>query len=216
MPPRPDKPIARIVNAQFLLSLPKWSAKKVEPLPEICISGRSNVGKSSLINALVGQTGLARTSSTPGRTQELVVFSALARMGAHDVPFNLVDLPGYGYAKVPVALKAAWLPMMESYFDGNKRLRCCVFLVDIRRTPGSEDFELLERMAELEIPVIPVVTKVDKVSKTRRVAELRRIAESLELEDWHDLRPVSVHERTGLGELAEDIFHQLADDPLST
>lgn len=202
-----SKSTPRIINAKFLLSLPKWKDKDLEDLPQICFAGRSNVGKSSLINSLVNQRGLAKTSSTPGRTQALVVFRAALRDATGDRPFHIVDLPGFGYAKVPLEIKRGWRPMMESYFHENNRLRCCVFLVDARRVPGEEDLELMEMMEENEIAVLPVVTKIDKLSKAGRSKVLKVIAEALGLEDWKDLRPVSSSTREGL----DEILHDFAD-----
>lgn len=205
MPPPNDRDQPRIINARFLMSLPKWKDKDLPLLPQICFAGRSNVGKSSLINALVGQRTLAKTSSTPGRTQALVVFEAALRNARGDSPFHIVDLPGYGYAKVPLAIKAGWRPMVDGYFQGNTRLLCCFFLVDARRDPREEELELLEMMEDNEVAVLPVVTKIDKLRKGERTKALRRIAEGLGIEDWHDLRPASVTSREGIAELLLDL-----------
>lgn len=200
-----NQPSSRIIKAHFLLSLPKWRDKDLEDLPQICFAGRSNVGKSSLINVLVNQKGLAKTSSTPGRTQALVVFHATLRDKTGDRPFHIVDLPGYGYAKVPLEVKSAWRPMVEGYFRNNNRLRCCVLLLDARRKPTSEDLELMEMMEENEVAVLPVVTKMDKLAKSGHTKALKSIAEILELDDWRDLRPVSSSTRLGLDEILLDL-----------
>lgn len=200
---------ARIVNARFVFSLPKWNQSKVEPLPQICFAGRSNVGKSSLINALVEQKTLARTSSTPGRTQELVAFKAELRRGNVAYPFYLIDLPGFGWAKVPLSVKQSWLGMMQSYFVNNPELVCCVSLFDIRRTPRLEEEDLLEMLGEIEVPFLPVVTKADKIPKTKRPAQLKAIAKGIGLDDWRDLRPMSVLKREGIDELRNELFTYL-------
>lgn len=195
----------RIIQPEFLLALPKWDDRKVEPLPQICVAGRSNVGKSSLINALVAQTGLAKTSSTPGRTQSLIVFGAKIRSGEETLPFLLVDLPGYGYAKVPMSIKQGWRPMMSSYFEGNDKIKVCLFLVDIRRTPKDEELELLELLSESGIPAIPILTKIDKVPKTQRAREVKKVAAALDLEP-EDLRLTSVAEKMGIDDVREELF----------
>lgn len=212
MTPKSSSSQPRLINARFLMSLPQWKDKDLPLLPQICFAGRSNVGKSSLINALAGQKNLAKTSSTPGRTQALVVFEAALRNSRGDSPLHIVDLPGYGYAKVPLAIKASWRPMVEGYFRGNTRLLCCFFLIDGRRDPREEELELLEMMEENEVAVVPVVTKVDKLRKTEKGKALRRIAGGLGLEDWHDLRPVSVSTREGLNDLLLDLEALLLPD----
>lgn len=209
----------RLINPEFVASYPKWTNKLVAGLPQICFAGRSNVGKSSLINALAGMKGLAKASSTPGRTQALVVFRAALRQEQRTVPFALVDLPGYGYAEVPLSVKRAWRPMMMSYFRRNDALKTCVFLMDCRREPRDEDIELLEMMEEEQVPVLPVVTKVDKVAKPERPRALRRIAEGLGLESAEDLRVASAQTREGIQELLDDLFEVLTlgprlEDPL--
>ncbi len=139
--------------------------------PEVAFAGRSNVGKSTLINTLVNRRGLVRTSSTPGRTQLLNFFDINGE-------FSLVDLPGYGFAKVPLAVKKAWGPMMRTYLEKRPRLKAVVMLFDIRRTPREEDLELLDWLEEFEIPTIPVITKADKVSRNQRAAQIKPILEA--------------------------------------
>lgn len=207
----PPPPPTSIVNARFLRELPKWKTEGLDPLPQICFAGRSNVGKSSLINALTNQTSLARTSSTPGRTQAIVVFEAQLRREGKSLPFHLVDLPGYGYAKVPLAIKAQWGNMVEGYFRDNARIACCVFLMDLRRTPGDQDLDLLEMLEDRQVPILPVATKIDKVPRTQRVREYRKIAQALELEDYRDLLPVSAAKKVGLRELAAELFDAVAE-----
>ena len=147
-------------------------------LPEIAFAGRSNVGKSSLINVLVERKGLVRTSSTPGRTQLINFFQVTG------VPFslNLVDLPGYGYAKVPLDVKRQWRPMMERYLSGRESLKGVVLILDIRRTPSDEDLQMLDWLRSYNRRPIIVLTKCDKVTKNERARQTATIATTLQMD----------------------------------
>jgi GTP-binding protein len=139
-------------------------------LPEVAFSGRSNVGKSSLLNRLVRRKAFARVSKTPGRTREINFFEVNQR-------FVLVDLPGYGYAQVSKARKAEWRPLIENYLGNSRQLRGIVQLLDARREPSSDDVGMLDFLAELEIPTLVAVTKIDKIGASQvamRVSELSR------------------------------------------
>jgi GTP-binding protein len=132
---------------------------------EVAFAGRSNVGKSSLINALTGRRGLARTSSTPGRTRGLVFF----RVEAQDAPpLRFVDLPGYGYAQASKKERAAWRPMVESYVERRGTLALVVVLVDSRRGIQPADDELLEWLDAVGRRAVVVFTKLDELPRTRR------------------------------------------------
>lgn len=141
-------------------------------LPEVAFAGRSNVGKSSLINALVNRKGLARISQTPGKTR-LIHFYQVDRM------FVLVDLPGYGYAKVPKSMRKAWGPMVESYLAQRKELKLVVFLIDVRRNPAEMDLQLKGWLQANGIPFLTVATKLDKVSRGQVAQRLREIAKGM-------------------------------------
>lgn len=160
-----------IKSADFVKSATKPSNYPESQCPEVAFAGRSNVGKSSLINTLVNRRGLVRTSSTPGRTQLLNFFDI-------NGDFTLVDLPGYGFAKVPLAVKRDWGPMMRTYLEKRPQLRAVVMLFDIRRVPREEDLELLDWLEEFEVPTIPVITKIDKVSRNQRAAQIKPILEA--------------------------------------
>ena len=164
-----------IKSTEFIKSAAKPAHYPPAASPEIAFAGRSNVGKSSLINVLVSRKSLVRTSSTPGRTQ-LINFFAV------NDQFSLVDLPGYGYAKVPLAVKREWGPMIEAYLSGRPNLRGVVLILDIRRTPVAEDRQMLDLMRAYDITPILVVTKCDKVSRNERVRKAAVIASSLGVE----------------------------------
>ncbi len=138
--------------------------------PQVALAGRSNVGKSTLLNRLVGQKNLAKVSSTPGKTRSLNFFSIGER-------FYLVDLPGYGYAKVSKSLKDEWGKLIETYLRTCPNLTGLVLLLDVRRDVTDDDLQMLEWLAKRSLPVLAVVTKVDKVSRnlySRKVAEVER------------------------------------------
>ncbi len=147
-------------------------------LPEIAFAGRSNVGKSSLINVIVERKALVRTSSTPGRTQLINFFCVTG------VPFslNLVDLPGYGYAKVPLDVKRQWKPMMERYLSGRESLRGVVLILDIRRIPSDDDLQMLDWLRSYNRRPIIVLTKCDKVTKNERAKQTAAIAAKLQMD----------------------------------
>ncbi len=143
-------------------------------LPEVAFAGRSNVGKSSLLNTLMRRRALARTSRTPGRTQTINLF----RVGSAVV---FADLPGYGYAKVPEAVRRAWKPMIEAYLGARGSLCLVVLLVDVRRDPTEDEGALLWSLTEARIPTSVVVTKVDKLSKQQRQRRMAAIKRDLHL-----------------------------------
>ncbi len=161
-----------IKSAEFVTSAVKPSQYPPAVLPEIAFGGRSNVGKSSLINTLVNRKRLVKTSSTPGRTQLINFFNINER-------FSFVDIPGYGYAKVPASVKKKWGPMIETYITTRKTLKGVVLIMDIRRTPGPEEMNMLDWLNHYGIPSVPVLTKSDKLSKTRQQKQLKEISNTL-------------------------------------
>lgn len=161
----------KIVSTEFVKSATRPVNYPESDLPEIAFAGRSNVGKSSLINVLVNRRNLVRTSSTPGRTQLINFFDI-------NSTFSLVDLPGYGFAKVPLAVKKQWGPMMRTYLETRENLRAVVFIFDIRRVPREEDIQMLDWLEEFSVPTIPVVTKIDKLARGQRDRHLHQIAEA--------------------------------------
>ncbi|MDX1765147.1 MAG: ribosome biogenesis GTP-binding protein YihA/YsxC [bacterium] len=142
--------------------------------PEVAFVGRSNVGKSSLLNSLLNRKRLVKTSSTPGRTQTLNFF-------AINESFFFVDLPGYGYAKVPRAVRQQFGPMVEKYLEDNRYLACVVHILDIRRRPTPEDAQMRAYLRYHEIPVLTVATKSDKLSRNKCLGQLREIRKVLDI-----------------------------------
>lgn len=158
-------------------------------LPEVAFAGRSNVGKSSLLNALLRRRGAARVSRTPGRTREINFFRI-------NDAFVLVDLPGYGYARVAKERRAEWRPLIEGYLRTSLNLRGLVLLLDSRREPSDDDRAMLDFLADRETPVLVAITKMDKHGSDAGRARVEAIARALEL-DPDQVVPVSA--RTGLG-----------------
>jgi GTP-binding protein len=144
-------------------------------LPEIAFAGRSNVGKSSLLNRLVGRKRVARVSKTPGRTREINFFRV------NDL-FVLADLPGYGYARVSKEQQAEWRPLLEGYIAKTPQLAGVVHLLDMRREPSEDDASMLDLLAELGMPTIVVLTKSDKLSRKASAERAESIARSLLLD----------------------------------
>jgi GTP-binding protein len=163
-------------------------------LPEVAFAGRSNVGKSSLLNRLVRRKAFARVSHTPGRTREINFFKVNDR-------FVLADLPGYGYAKIAKSRKAEWLPLIEGYLRASPALRGVVQLLDVRHDPSEEDLQMLDFLADIGAPTIVVLTKIDKL-RPRQIAErVHAIAVALRLED-DQVIPFSAETNEGRDDLA--------------
>jgi len=176
------------VKAKFITSAAEPKQFPEERLPEIAVVGRSNVGKSSLINSLTGQTGLARTSRTPGRTRLINWFEI-------DGKFQLVDLPGYGYAEVSRAMRESWRPLIEAYLSGRKTLAGVLLLVDVRRGPQAEELDFVPWLEARETPIVVAVTKSDKLAKAKRMLEVQKTKRALGLKR----DPLAVSAQTGEG-----------------
>jgi ribosome biogenesis GTP-binding protein YsxC/EngB len=173
-------------------------------LPEIAFSGRSNVGKSSLLNRLVRRKALARVSKTPGKTREINFFEVNQEL-------VLVDLPGYGYARVSKDRKAEWRPLIEGYLKGSEQLRGVVQLLDIRHAPTADDLQMVDFLAELGAPTIFALTKVDKLTKSAVARRVEELAEELGVAP-EQLVPFSSVTGQGRDELAEAMV-ELAQAP---
>ena len=172
-------------------------------LPEIAFAGRSNVGKSSLINSLLRRKKFARVSNTPGRTREINFFRV-------NDQFVLVDLPGYGYARISKERRAEWRPLIEGYLRSSPQLRGIVQLLDVRHDPTNDDRQMLEFLAELEVPTIVVLTKTDKLPKSQVPLRTSEIAAQIGV-DADQVIPYSVASGEGGArhELAESIVSLL-------
>jgi GTP-binding protein len=181
--------IIRSVELAGVLATP--DGPRPPPLPEIAFSGRSNVGKSSLINTLLRRTRsrVARVSATPGKTRTVNFYDV-------NGTFYLVDLPGFGYAKVPRRVRDAWKELMEGYLAGNPNLLGVVHLVDSRRPPTPLDHEMVEYLAGLGVPTLIILTKADKLKGGRREEAPREAAAALEVDEEQVLLFSS---RTGRG-----------------
>lgn len=165
-----------IASAPRVDKLPIMKNDRGLPLPEIAILGRSNVGKSSLLNMLFYSKSLVKVSSTPGKTQALNLF-------ALDGKIAFVDLPGYGYAAVSDKVRRQWRPMIEGYFKTRESLTLVLFLFDIRREPTEEDRQLMSWLIAKNLAVILVITKSDKVSKGNIAGRCRQIVQGFHVEN---------------------------------
>ena len=196
----PGAPADKLVirNVEFIGGMAeKHGWRPDSSLPEVAFAGRSNVGKSSLLNCLVRRKSFARVSRTPGRTREINFFRV-------NNGFVLVDLPGYGYARVSKQQKSEWKPLMESYLRRTTQLRGIVLLLDIRREPSEDDRAMLDFLAEMEVPTIVALTKLDKLSKAAARERVAELAETLGLSN-EQVIPFSSHSGAGRVELLEAI-----------
>ena len=173
-------------------------------LPEVAFAGRSNVGKSSLLNRLVRRKAFARVSSTPGRTREINFFKVNDR-------FVLVDLPGYGYARIAKARKAEWLPLIEGYLRAAPALRGVVQLLDVRHAASTDDLQMLDFLAEVGVPTIVALTKIDKLRPRELPGRMRELAVQLQL-DEEQMIPFSATTNAGRDDLAAAVV-SLVEQP---
>lgn len=183
----------KIETAAFEISAGLAHQLPAGTLPEIAFSGRSNVGKSSLINRLLNRKNLARTSATPGKTAT-INFYRLSTL-------RLVDLPGYGYAKVSGSERKRWSGLIEGYFDQERDLRLVLQLIDMRHPATVDDLQMIDYMVQREIPFVLVLTKVDKLNKSERARQEALLHDQMaELEGVH-LIPFSAVTGEGADEL---------------
>lgn len=180
-------------NAVFELSAGTAAQLTPSTLPEVCFSGRSNVGKSSLINRLLGRKSIARVSTKPGKTIT-VNFFRLDHL-------RLADLPGYGYAKVAAAERLRWAGLMEHYFGSGRRIAMVFQLIDMRHTPSPEDLDMLDFLQQTGYPFTVVLTKSDKLNKTEYAARLQALKNELGLPEDVAMIPFSAQNGEGVDAL---------------
>lgn len=194
----------KILSAEFVTSATGPRQFPADNRPQIAFSGRSNVGKSSLINAFLNRKSLVKTSATPGKTQ-LINFFLINN------EFYCVDLPGYGYAKAPRSVVDAWAPMIEGYIKDSPQIRVIVVLLDIRREPDARDARLVAWLAHYGVPALYVLTKADKVKRNEAAQARQSIAKKLGLAG----PPLLTSVKTGQGivELKAEIAKRLNQGP---
>jgi len=195
--------MTEIRTAEFITSMAEYGKFPGKGLPQIAVAGKSNVGKSTLINCLCRRNKLARTSATPGKTRLLNVFLLNGE-------FHLIDLPGYGFAKVDKKEKQRWGQMMQQYFEQAVELRHVLCLVDIRHEPTEDDRTMNRFLREMDIPFSVVATKADKVSRGARMKYLAPICRALSVQPW-EIICFSGEDGTGRDDLIrrlDDILHE--------
>ena len=193
----------KITSAEFMKSAVWPPQYPMASMPEIAFVGRSNVGKSSLINTLVGRKDLAKTSNTPGRTQLINFFSINSVV-------SFVDLPGYGFAKVSKSVKKDWGDMIEAYLRERRNLVLVVLILDIRRDPSADDLSLRDWLAQYGLPYMYVLTKADKLSNNQAIAHRRIIEQGLQLSGGIQTILFSAKTQKGKGEIwqvIDDLLH---------
>lgn len=194
----------RIKSAELVISCSSASQFPETGLPEVAFLGRSNVGKSSLLNSMVQRKKLARTSSTPGKTRLIHFF----RVEIGKAELMLVDLPGYGWAKVPRKQREGWQRLVESYLEARGVLRAAMLLQDLRRDVSDDETLLLEWLAERDVPAMMVLTKVDKLKPMRRKARIAALAKELDA-PTRALLPTSSQSGEGIDRLWRQIFEMI-------
>ena len=192
-----------IRSLEFIGGMASVGGWRPEPsLPEVAFAGRSNVGKSSLLNRLIHRKKFARVSNTPGRTREINFFKV-------NDAFIFVDLPGYGYARISKEKRAEWKPLIEGYLRGSPQLRGIVQLLDVRHDPTDDDRQMLDFLGEIGVPTVVVLTKIDKLTANQRGKRVEEISAMLGL-DQDQVIPFSAVSGEGRNDLAEAIDALLA------
>ena len=199
-----------IIRAKYTASAVKKAQYPAERLKEIAFIGRSNVGKSSLINSLTRVHNLARVSGQPGKTQTINFFELTARIieTGEDKLFHLVDLPGYGYAKTAQTNRKQWAKFIEEYFLNSEQLQFVCQLIDIRHAPMKSDIEMFNWLVKNNVPVLIIATKADKISRGAVAKQVAQIRKTLGVKEI-DILPYSSVKNAGRSKLLEVIYEGL-------
>lgn len=197
----------KIEKAEFVTSIADYSTAKFMPKPQIALVGRSNVGKSTLINILCNRKKLAKVSSSPGKTRLINLFNI-------NDDFYLVDLPGYGFAKVGPKERERWSTMMEDYFNLSKDLKHIFLLMDIRREPSQDDLQMSLWIQHSAVPCTIIATKTDKLPKSRRKPTASKLSDKLAMTFATPTILFSSLERSGVLEMRQRIDDILSGKPL--
>ena len=197
-----------IVKSEYVTSAVSRATCPEELLPEFVFVGRSNVGKSSLINSLTNRKALARTSGTPGKTQTINFFRVELKTSDTRRAFYLVDLPGYGYAKTSKTNRKLWAKFIDEYLSSRRDIKFVCQLVDMRHPPQESDLKSFANLVEKNLPVLVVATKSDKLGKTQRQKHLDVIKNSLDI-DAESILPYSSVKNEGRSELLDVILNSL-------
>lgn len=193
-----------IKNAEFIISAVSPKQYPEDNLPQIALAGRSNVGKSSLINKFINRKNLARTSSKPGKTQTL----NFCRINNNQ--FYFVDLPGYGFAQVSQSVKAEWGKFIDRYLSGCRAVRGVIQIVDIRHAPSKDDVSMYEWLVSKNLPTLVVATKADKISKGQWHKQLKLIKTTLHTVPGQEILVFSAENGQGLAELQDWVENKIA------
>lgn len=203
--------IYRIINSEYIASAVSKSQYPAERLPQIAFIGRSNVGKSSLINSLTGRRNLARISQTPGKTQTINFFKCVLKVSVDaKFPFYLVDLPGYGYAKTSKDNRKVWAKFIEEFLLTSREIRFVCQLVDFRHPPMDSDIKMLNWLIDNNLPVLVVATKSDKLGKNERQKNLGVMKKTFGIEELPIL-PYSSKNNEGYSDLLDVIADSLVE-----
>jgi len=194
-----------VKKAEIIATAVRRSQYPEDNMKEIAFAGRSNVGKSSLINMLVNRRNLARTSSSPGKTRTINFYLI-------NDDFRIVDLPGYGYAKVSRSVTENWGDMIEAYLKDRRHLKKVLLLVDLRHPPTAQDVQMYQWLRHYGLEGVVIGTKADKISRNELASSIATIRKTLEMAESDRLLPVSVLKKTGCDELMRQIEDLLAQE----